>query len=67
VFDQIPVLGWIAISMAAFAGVGRSIAAIIRETYQGRAILVRAKRGDPEPPQAIELVPDRGRRNPRLK
>lgn len=31
------------------ASIAYGIAAIVRETYRGRALLVRAIRGDPEP------------------
>jgi hypothetical protein len=39
------------------AMVGLSVAAIIRELYRGRATLIRARRGDPEPPTQRPAVP----------
>jgi hypothetical protein len=34
----------------AIAGIGHAIAAIIRAYFDGRSKLLRAERGDPEPP-----------------
>lgn len=39
----------------ALAGIGYAVAACIREWFRGRALLIRAQRGDPEPPTLIQI------------
>jgi len=46
----------------ALAGVGYAVAACFREWFKGRALLIRARRGDPEQPTLIQLSnPNSGR------
>lgn len=41
----------------AVAGIGFGLAAVIRAYYQGRAVLLRAQRGDPEPSRDGSSLP----------
>lgn len=40
----------------ALAGIGYAIAACLREWFRGRALLLRAERGDPEPPALVQIT-----------
>lgn len=55
--EAVQILSLIAVFGGAFAGIGHAVAAIVRETYRGKALLILARRGDP---QAVDLlVPNR--------
>lgn len=42
----------------ALAGVCYGVAAVVREWFRGRALVIRAERGDPElPPQSYYRLP----------
>jgi len=40
----------------AFAGTGYAVSACMREWFHGQALLLRAKRGDPDPPTIIQIT-----------
>lgn len=40
----------------ALAGIGYAVAACFREWFRGRALLLRAERGDPEPPTVLQIT-----------
>lgn len=40
----------------ALAGIGYAVAACVREWFRGRALLIRAERGDPEPPTLVQIT-----------
>jgi hypothetical protein len=46
----------------ALAGIGYAAAACLREWFRGRALLLRAERGDPEPPTLIQITDGRARK-----
>jgi hypothetical protein len=48
--EMVPQLAW------AIAGAGIGVAAIITAVYNGRAKLLRARRGDPEIPKYIAPI-----------
>ena len=50
--EAVQILSLIAVFGGAFAGIGHAIAAIVREIYRGKALLIFARRGDP---QAVDL------------
>jgi len=47
----------IAVISAGIGGFGVGIAAIIRAWFNGKATLIRARRGDPEPPNWRSAMP----------
>lgn len=42
--------------VGALAGFGYAVAACLREWFRGRALLIRAERGDPEPPTLVQVI-----------
>ena len=47
-----------------FGGFGGGVAAILNAWFSGRARLIRARRGDPEPARRQAMLPRPGRREP---